>query len=235
VIRVSTITGDLPIILVVPRGVEDKELGTIAHNIAKNLKVNAVINQGFEVADYVNSCKDLADCNRVDHLVQPVVYDEFLKPLIKFKNRTIQPFIGLHRRRHNSLTIFYLLGTSNRVHTQANEAVSMILGYGRGKKVDSFTCRPWRKNLIIDLWRKFVTDGGEVYEGKGDGKYSGRNSNCVNQYFRKHRRDLRVNSMEVHLPESTRNENSLGFVLTKVLKHYLGHDGYDTDPYTKFI
>lgn len=61
-LRVSTITGTIPIILVAPHGPDDKNTDIIVENTAKLLGSYAVINKGFERSDVVDVSNDEADC-----------------------------------------------------------------------------------------------------------------------------------------------------------------------------
>ncbi len=87
--RVTVIYGKKPFLLVAPHGADGDDINTaiIAEETALALGCNAVINRGFERSDNVDVDDDQANCNRVDHIIQPVVYDEFLKPIIKIKDK----------------------------------------------------------------------------------------------------------------------------------------------------
>ena len=81
--RVGIIIGKNPVILVAPHGADDTNTDIITERVAKKADCYAVINRGFERADFVDVIKDKADCNKIDHCKQEVVYEEFLKPIIK--------------------------------------------------------------------------------------------------------------------------------------------------------
>jgi len=238
--RVSVIQGNQPILLVAPHGADDINTDILTEQTAHLLDCYAVINRGFDRADFVDVNDDKADCNRVDHIIQDVVYDEFLKPILKIKNRVIyKPSTPFSHGGTQKLLILYVHGVGDNIHRIANEPVDMIVGCGRGTKKDSFTCKTWRKNLLIDTWRSF-SNAGAVYEGKGGGKYAGRSANNVNQYFRKHQLDRNVESMQLEFPYSRRNSLATASATARlfytVLTEFLGHgEGYDLDPQPKFI
>jgi hypothetical protein len=232
---------------VAPHGSDDTNTGLLTEVAAKHLDCFAVINQGFERADYVDVEKDIADCNKISHCKEDVVYDEFLKPLIKFKDRLIQKIFNGHLTKilnnasftaTDSVQIFYIHGCGNVVHKEANEPVGVIIGYGLGNKKDSLTCDVWRKNLLVDLWNKYGTEGW-AFQGKCGGKYAGRDSDNLNQYFRKHEIDLNVQSMQLEFPFCKRKTPEIaeetGKRLAVCLGHYLQHKCYEPMPRQKLI
>jgi hypothetical protein len=246
--RVSLIVGKLPIILVAPHGSDDTNTDILTEMVAKKTNSYAVINRGFERADIVDVNKDKADCNRINHCKEDVVYEEFLKPIIKFKNQIIGRSLFINKSRSapfsgkyavpDPVTLFFIHGCGDVVHKEAGERVSLIIGYGRGTKKDSFSCDLWRKNLFIDFYRHFNKDE-EVFEGRGGGRYAGRDSNNLNQYFRKHDLDWNIHSMQLEFPFSSRNclENltATAEVLTDTIKKYQTFEDYKIEPVSKFI
>ncbi len=247
--RVSTLLGKSPVILVCPHGADDTNTDVITEIAAQQLDCFAVINRGFERADDVDVDNDKADCNRIDHIKQDVVYDEFLRPLIRFEQRVNNkastrqsyPFFAYgfgSYAQPDPVHIFYIHGCGNLVHKEAGEPVEVILGYGLGIKKDSLTCDVWRKNVFVDLYRKYATDG-DVFEGKSGGRYAGRDSNNLNQYFRKHENKPWVHSMQLEFPYSTRNDRTAAvqtaIKLSVVVKDYLAYTQYDKEPSPKFI
>lgn len=240
--RVNVIRGTQPILLVAPHGPDDTNTDLIARLAANHIKGHAVINQGFERGDIVDVDNDIADCNRVDHCKESVVYDEFLKPIIKIRDQVakklVQPGWWESDDKGARLLVLYIHGAGDIVHREANEPVGVILGYGLGSNKDSLTCRSWRKNLFIDIWRNYSNDG-DVFEGGGSGRYAGRSSNNMNQYFRKHDLDRQVESMQLEFPFSTRNTESQATVtamlLGSVLSEMLKHETYTSTPKAKLI
>lgn len=238
--RVNVIYGKKPLLIVAPHGPDDTNTAIIALQAAKSCEANAVINQGFERGEIVDVDKDIADCNRVDHCQSEVVTDEFLKPILKIKNQVTKKFKNTgwyDEEPKDRLLIVFVHGAGDIVHTEAGELIDVIVGYGLGKSKDSITCRSWRKNLFVDLWRSI--SAGEVYEGAGDGRYAGRSSNNMNQYFRKHELDRQVESLQLEFPFSTRKTEMdatvTGKTLALVLRDMLRYIEYNEHPTTKLI
>lgn len=235
--RVNVIHGKHPILLVAPHGPDDTNTALIAEMTAANVQAYAVVNHGFDRGEEVDVNNDIADCNRIDHCMSEVVYDEFLKPILKIKDKITKKSNGLlDDPKH--LFILYIHGAGDIVHKEANEPVDVIVGYGLGKEKDSITCKAWRKNLFVDLWRNYSNDG-EVYEGSGAGRYAGRSSNNMNQYFRKHELNRQVQSLQLEFPFSMRNTESratiTAMMLGLVLKDILKYESYDKEPRIKLI
>lgn len=230
--RVSHILGKKPIILVCPHGADDTNTDIITEMAAKQLDCYAVINRGFERADFVDVDKDLADCNRVDHVKQDVVRDEYLNAITRFVQKiTMKGARGMtmmwgvpYGYNVEMAHIFHVHGCGNGIHKEAGEPVELVIGYGLGTKKDNLTCEPWRKSLFVDLWKHYAVNGA-VYVGKGGGKYAGRDSNNMNQYFRKHIFDQNVQSMQLEFPYSARDSESQAVTtamqLALVLSDYL--------------
>jgi hypothetical protein len=245
--RVSTIIGKVPVILVAPHGADDTNTAVIAEHAAKQLNCYAVINRGFERSDVVDVDKDKADCNRIDHARKDVVFDEFLRPIIKFKERCLQKSLSKKLQTgtwsgkypmSDPVHIFHIHGCNNSVHNEANEPVEVIIGYGLGIKKDSLTCDEWRKNCFVDIYRNYANDG-DVFIAKGGSRFAGRDSNNLNQYFRKHEMDANVHSMQLEFPFSARNSESravlTAMLLSTVILDYLSFEQYEKEPKPKFI
>lgn len=228
--RVNVIYGKHPILLVVPHGADDINTALIGLKAAEMCDCYAVINQGFDRADVVDPDDDQADCNRVDHAASEVVFDEFLKPILKIKNKVLANNENVDEGDEQHLTILHIHGAGDIVHKEAGEKISVIVGYGLGKESHSFTCKKWRRNLFISSWIK--VKGKNIYEGTGGGKYAGRSSNNMNQYFRKHEHERCVESMQLEFPYSERktedDAEEAALTLAKVITLYLKHP-YETD------
>lgn len=240
--RVNVIYGNVPILIIAPHGQDDHNTVIIAETAAKCVGANAVINQGFERGQTVDVDKDIADCNRVDHCQEEIVYDEFLKPILKIKEQITKKFRGPNwvsgEESESKMLILHIHGAGDIVHKEANEQIDVIVGYGLGNLKDSLTCRAWKKNLFIDLWRMH-SNKGDVYEGAGEGRYAGRSSNNMNQYFRKHQLDRQVESLQLEFPYSMRKTDldaiETGKHLSLVLLNMLTYSSYKKEPQAKFI
>ena len=254
-VRVATRIGKKPVIFVAPHGADDIKTDVIAERAAETLDSYAVVNKGFDRSDVVDTNNDKANCNRIDHTKDPVVYDEFLKPILNFRNNIkrklytgpspVYSVIGgrgwgwhLPNPDDKKVLVFYIHGAGDKVHSTAGESVGCIVGYGLGQKKDSLTCDLWRKNLFIDIHRNYSTDG-EIFEGRGAGKYAGRHTNNMNQYFRKHELDPWVACMQLEIPYSHRKTESravlTAILLSTIVSDMLDMDSYELEPQSKFI
>lgn len=238
--RVFTRHGKKNVILVAPHGADDNHTIDIAKRAAEISDCWAVINQGFERSPQVDTEDDKANCNRVDHVTQPVVFDEFLSPIVKFTN-----IIQYKAKNANAwapkverVMILHVHGVGNGIHVTANEPVEVVVGYGLGNKKDSITCAEWRKNLFIDAYRN-IADDGEVFEASGGSKYAGRSANNLNQYFRKHSHVRSVDSLQLEFPFSSRKNKKAAEItaakLALVIEELLCYDKYNAIPNRKFI
>lgn len=244
--RVSLRIGKEPIILVAPHGCDDNNTDIVVERAAEVLNCYAVINRGFDRSDDVDVNNDKANCNRCDHVKEDVVYEEFLKPIIRFKDQILKKIGGIRNGWGWNLPetdspkclIFYIHGAGDKVHSTANEQVTAIVGYGLGTKKDSITCELWRKNLLVDLYRQYSNDG-DIFEAKGGSRYAGRSTNNLNQYFRKHDLNPWVDCMQLEFPYSHRKTDSraqlCGTMLSVVLEDFLHYDRYSEEPSPKFI
>jgi len=249
--RVSLRIGRKAIILIAPHGADDTHTATIAEKAAEKIDAFAIINRGFERAPQVDANQDKADCNRIDHIQQPVVCDEFLRPLLKFVKSASAKIFGLPSTWNygpywnrpagtdSQVLVFLIHGAGNIVHQQANEPVEVIVGYGLGTKKDSLTCETWRKNFFVDEFRRVTTEG-DVFEASGGSNYAGRAANNLNQYFRKHQPNHLVESMQLEFPYSMRKDQQKAEMtaakLAIVLSGLYSTPGrYNHTPHPKFI
>lgn len=193
--RVSIIEGKTPIIFVVPHGHSGNDTNTtfIAEAAAKATNGFAVINRGWKrTKEKVDIYKDKANCNNIEHCFQDVVKDEFIDPIVRFKNRI------LNRFGYSQVFIFYLHGMSNDHRVFASDpCLEMVIGYGNGEP-QSLTCEEWRKNLLIHLLK---TVGFTAYQAGAKGQFSGWSRWNLNQLFRKwpSYQDSRVESFQVEI------------------------------------
>lgn len=215
----------VPVIFVAPHGSDDTWTDELAIHACASINAHGIINRGFERSDKVDVEKDLANCNSVSHCMQEVVYEEFLKPLVKLQDK----LLSLHKRVY----MFYIHGCGNIVHKEAQDEVGIIIGYGLGLKKHSLTCDLWEKNLLVALFNSAKMN---AYEGKGGGKYAGRDSDNLNQYNRKHSIIPAISSFQLEYPLSQRIEPSLrGLQLGMIIQKFITFDNYAGTHKEKFI
>lgn len=208
------------VILVAPHGADDTNTDILTEVTADILGCYAVINRGFERAQTVDVDKDLADCNRIDHCKEDVVYEEFLKPIKKFKDRIVGPYHTGLKAAH----IFYIHGCGDIVHKEVGVRVRCIIGNGLGLKIHSRSCDDWRKNTFS--YSMFMLNGPKEVPclARGGSKYAGRDANNLNQYFRKHDINFLVQSMQLEFPYSARRDDQVEYTahdLATVIVNYL--------------
>jgi hypothetical protein len=207
--RVSIINGKLPILIVCPHGFDgnDQNTSIIAESIAKKINAYAVINRGWERSDKVDCMSDKADCNNINHCHEDVVKEEFLDPILRYKNRIIQ--------KYKSAYIFYIHGMGNRHRKiSGDDSLDMVVGYGAGSP-NSFTCNIWQKNLFCHLLNNA---GINAFEGKKGGMMSGWSRLNMNQLFRKWYFDPYVFSMQLEIIHDLRNCKDMA----KLTAEYIG-------------
>lgn len=235
--RVTVHRGNKPVIITTPHGADDFNINLVALELVERLHCDAVINNGFRSAAVANPLKGQADCEMIPHLLKPVVYEEFFEPIDKAKNRILRK---QESKRIDLPTahIFHLFvcesGEFSSLTTYHN--IDLIIGYGLGSTKDSLTCEYWRKNAFIDLCRK---NGLVCYEGKGSGNFSGREAYLINQYYRKHRANYAVESINVYLPlhmiTSIYSANLMGESLSDIITEYIHYEDFDGDIDSHFI
>ena len=241
--RVSVIRGKFPVILVAPHGADDLNTEIITEAAAEKLDCCAVINRGFKKCDTVDVNNDLANCNRIDHAKQEVVYDEFLKPINTLALKLTK--MQLPSLKMSTVNIFYIHGCKD-YKFENQDKVGVIVGYGLGTKKDSLSCDLWRKSLFIRNYRtsfRIYQDNYEVVSGKRGGFYAGRDSNNINQYFRKHDCVPWIQSMQLNFPYDRRKDKETaqktGYQLADVIDSYITatnkSDGSDISTTEYFI
>jgi hypothetical protein len=206
--RVSIIAGKKPVLVVAPHGYDQDDENTtyVAETIAEQINCYAVINRGWERADNVDCMLDKADCNNVVHCHEDVVREEFLDPILRYKNRILQA--------HNVCHMFYVHGMANRHRQLAGDLdMDMVIGYGAGSP-NSHSCDPWRKDLFMHL---LLEAGLHPYQGKSGGPMSGWARNNMNQLFRKWYNDPRVQSMQVEIVHDLRSDKDIA----RLTAHYV--------------
>lgn len=194
--RVSIISGKLPIIVVAPHGYNqnDENTAIVAEQIAKNINAYGVINRGWERDNHVDYLRDKADCNNVNHCHEDVVREEFLEPILRYKNRILQTY--------DMVYVYYIHGMANRHRKLAgDDSLDVVIGYGAGSP-NSYTCEIWQKDLFCHL---LYEAGINAYEGKRGGPMSGWSRTNMNQLFRKWNFESNVCSMQIEIVHDLRN------------------------------
>lgn len=213
--RVSVIQGSFPAIIVAPHGYEqdDENTGYLTENIAKYIKAYAVINNGWERSNTYDYAQDRADCNNVYHCKEDVVREEFLEPIIRFKDE-------INMQGYNAW-IFYIHGMSDRHRTISKDPkMDLVIGYGAGSPA-SYTCHLWQKNFFMYKCLEAMLG---AYEGKKGGPMSGWARSNMNQYFRKWDNCQDVFSMQIEIIRALRADREM----TDITAHYLGDIIQDT-------
>jgi hypothetical protein len=201
--RVSIIEGNIPVIVVAPHGYkgDDENTDVMVEAIASTIGSYAVINRGWERGETVDIFKDIADCNNIYHCQEDVVREEFLDPIIRFKNKIL---------KNNQIAyVFYIHGMGNRHRIISKDPyLDVVVGYGSGKP-NSYSCDVWQKNLFLHFMNQ---SGITSYEGKAGGQMSGWSRNNLNQYFRKWDYDPNVSSMQVEVVYDLRHDKDLALI-----------------------
>lgn len=206
--RVSIIPGKLPAIIIAPHGFngDDENTAIVAEHIAVSLGCYSVINRGWERSQDVDYLNDKADCNDVNHCHEDVVKEEFLDPILRYKNRILKDHVAAH--------LFYIHGMSNKHRkTSGDPKLDMVIGYGAGSP-NSFSCDIWRKNFFLHL----LNDSGiHAYEGKKGGAMSGWSRSNMNQLFRKWYPDEDVHSLQIEIVHDLRDNREMCMVTAEFL------------------
>ncbi len=191
--RVTLVQGDSPVLIVAPHGVDDKNTDLIAEKVAVEIGAYAVINKGWKRSQQVDYFKDFANCNNLQHLHSDVVREEFLEPIIVFKNR-------IKKLYDDNVSIIILHGCSNEVRNKAqDQSLDLILGWGLGSPFRSCSTR-FKNSLCYHL----MNEGFGVYEGSHKSKYSGSSKNNLNQLFKRWYPDDMVNSIQIEIVKELR-------------------------------
>lgn len=219
--RVSIIEGKQPVIFVSPHGAAGDDINTaiVAKAAAESLESYAVINRGWKRGSAYNYNAEQADCNNVTHCID-VVKDEFLDPIIRFKNRI--------RKKHPLAWIFTIHGISNDACTVAKDnSLSMVVGYGAGNP-PSHTCKTWMKDLLIYQCQAY---GWTTYEAKANSPYAAWAKNNLCQYFRKWQLDVHVQAMQLEIIYDLRNSRAkaemCGECLSGFISDVISHSSWN--------
>jgi hypothetical protein len=223
--RVEIRDGKFPVIVIAPHGPDDTNTAIIARTIAKTINCYAIINNGWLRADKYNYDKEHANCNNMKHCHEDVVADEFLTPILRFKNRI--------KKSHPCAHIFTIHGIGSDAR-KADANLAMVVGWGAGSP-PSYTCEAWMKNLLIynienqGIWH--------CYEGKPGGKYSGWANNNLNQIFKTWYPDNQAYTMQLEIVRDVRETKikaeTFGNILGSAIETVTNHKSW-TQPLTFF-
>lgn len=201
--RVSIIPGKLPILVIAPHGFDenDERTAIMVEYMANTFGFYAVINRGWERSDTVDYMLDKADCNDVNHCHEDVVREEFLEPIIRYKERILQ--------KSPIAQVFYLHGMHNRHRVISGDPqLDLVIGFGAGSP-NSFTCDIWRKDLFVHL---LDNAGMQTYEGSKGGPMSGWARGNMNQLFRKWYPQQEVQSMQIEVIYALRDSTDIALI-----------------------
>lgn len=197
--RVTLAEGNTPVIILAPHGPDDKNTALIAQRAAEEFGAYAVINNGWKKSSSVDAFRDLANCNDVRHLHSEVVKEEFLEPVLRFKNR-------VRRRYDESAFILIIHGCSDKVRAEASDDdLDLIVGFGDGLHPSHSCSLRFKDAFVYNL----ANEGFGVYEGAKGGRYSGHSRNNLNQIFARWYPDGYVNSLQLEIVNELRTDPEL--------------------------
>lgn len=208
--RVSIVEGKKPIIYVAPHGAHCDDVNTalIAEELAEAINGYAVINRGWERANDVDYKKEKANCNNVEHCHKDVIKEEFLDPLLRFKNRILKKWARV--------CIVYLHGMGNDIQKKTGISnLNYVIGWGNGVSDHSHTCSKWIKDFIC--YHLSSSDNCAVGEGKGGGNYAGRSKKNMVQLFRKWYPNDEVDSIQIEIVNNIRNSKLLAKTTAQII------------------
>lgn len=193
--RVTTQDGKLPVLIVAPHGHRDNDFNTdiISDVLASELRAYAVINVGWARGPKAVLGESIANLNDIQHCKLGPCKREFLDPLVAIKDE----IIAKHERCH----IFYIHGMHNNVRTKVQDDVDIVMGYGQGDP-PSHTCSLLYKNALCTRLRE---EKFNVYQAKLGGRFAAWRKDNLNQLFRQHTLDQRVNSIQLEIINNLRD------------------------------
>lgn len=163
--RVSVITNKKSNIMVVaPHGFDDTYTAEICFAIQETINCNLVTNNAFRRSDDVDTVNDFANCNNLTHCADPVVYQEFLEPILKFASKKSK------YRKY----VYFIHGLGSNV------GKDFVIGYGLGTKFNRPTIDMNRAEALY----LSLSANSKVAFGKGGGKYAAFSKTNLNQVFR---------------------------------------------------
>jgi hypothetical protein len=223
--RVSLLHGSQPIIIVSPYAADEAFMGVIAEEMAKRLNAYALINNGFKKSDDVNVLQDQANLDRIEHVYEDVVKEEFLDPLMSAKRRLM--------KKHLQVFVFYLYGFDSEVEEKTGNDIDIILGYGQAVVSNSYLCPVWWISKFIDSWDSHSWTSGDVYCGKPGGPFTARSIHRLPQIFRKVSPDPDVQSLQIFVSDKFRHSHPdaafCGVLLANIIEEIVKSDYFDED------
>ena len=223
--RVSITEGKEPLLLVAPSGPNDIYTDCLTEITAKKTNGYAVINWGWERTSNVDYLHDKADCNNTDHC-RSVVYDEFLEPIHRFKNRIIRT---TPRKEYESPVyhpIVYQFIIQGVCGNDLPPTVDLVVGAGSPHNP---SCRDWVKKIFIYM---ACVEGLKTRLAKPGSVLSGSLKKNLNQLFS---HDPRVQSVQLEVPLSFRRSKTDLDIFTDFLAKAIKHMPSITESQAKAI
>jgi hypothetical protein len=197
--RVSVTNGKTPFILIAPNGANDKNTDLLTEIAASKLNSYAVVNWGWERSSKIDYLGGKADCNNIDHC-RDIVYDEFLQPIIGFKNRIL--------RDKNTVYQFIVQGVSGN---DLPPEIDIIVGDGAPNN----SCEEWIKKIFVYMAN---IEGLKTHVAKSGSTLAGSKKTNLNQYF-----GNTVQSMQLEIPLAVRKNIKSINVFTDILAKAINH------------
>jgi len=213
--RVTAQVGQIPVIIVAPHGHKDNDFNTdiIADVIASELKAYSLINVGWARGAKAILGESVANLNDLQHCKLGPVREEFLNPLIEMKDECIA--------KHDRCHIFLIHGMHSNVRVTHKDNLDIVMGYGQGDP-PNYTCPLVYKNALVYRLREECFN---VYQAKSGGRFAAWRKDNLNQLFRQHHLDQRVNSTQFEIINELRSDAEeavkVGLRMTRALDKFL--------------
>lgn len=205
--RTIAFTGDTPLILVAPHGSDDIGTDVLTEKIADQLGAYAVINKRWRRAKKFDYWTDNADLNHVPHCLEDVVREEFLRPILNYKDEIIRDF-G-----------YCLILNIHGFGSLPGDEIEVIIGYGDGDD-PSYTCNLELKDAFVT----FLQDESIEAVHASRGPYAANTVNNLNQLFRFWYPDDLVDSMQLELSSSLRKRHKISTNLADAISKLIECD-----------
>ena len=212
--RVSIVEGKKPFILIAPSGPNDVNTDLLTEILANKLNSYAVINWGWERSTKIDYLKGKADCNNTDHYFLPnttnisgLVYEEFLEPIIRFKNRILRSS-GQYRQ---TVYQFIIQGVSGN---DLPPNIDVVIGDGSPHN----TCEQWLSKIFIYMAN---VEGLKAHIAKSGSVLAGSYKTHLNRYFSHQQNSVQSMQIEIslRLRKNTTDIDILTDFLTKSIDH----------------